>query len=50
MKVDYFISIKIDGEDWTYDYVSDKLRLTSEMTKEEITKSERAKWKLIGKI
>lgn len=31
-------------EVWIYDYVNDKPRLESEMTKEEITASERKKW------
>lgn len=29
---------------WIYDYVNDKPRLKSEMTKEEIKASEKAKW------
>ena len=29
---------------WLYDYKNDKPRLKSEMTKEEITESEKAKW------
>ena len=29
---------------WTWDYVNDKPRLITEMTKEEIMESEKAKW------
>jgi major membrane immunogen (membrane-anchored lipoprotein) len=32
---------------WLYDYKNDKPRLKSEMTKEEITESEKAKWEQI---
>lgn len=42
-------SIEIVGNDgkkvvWLYDYVNGKPRLASEMTKEEISASEKAKW------
>jgi hypothetical protein len=32
---------------WLWDYVNDKPRLKSEMSKEEITASEKAKWEQI---
>lgn len=32
---------------WLYDYANDKPRLQSEMTQEEISESEKARWKLI---
>lgn len=32
---------------WRYDYANDKPRLESEMTKEEIAASEKAKWRQI---
>lgn len=41
-----------DGEKvtWIYDYANDKPRLATEMTKEEIMASEKAKWgKLVSK-
>lgn len=34
---------------WLYDYVNDKPRLKSDMTKEEILASERARWNKIKK-
>lgn len=42
-------SIKVSGEDgktvtWLWDYANDKPRLETEMTKEEIEASEKAKW------
>jgi hypothetical protein len=37
-------AINIQGVDWVWDYAKDEPRLKSEMTKEEITASERAKW------
>ena len=42
-------SMEVIGEDgkkvvWLYDYANDKPRLKSEMSKEEITASEKAKW------
>jgi hypothetical protein len=33
---------------WTWDYVNDKPRIKSEMTKEEIMASEKAKYKPVG--
>ena len=42
-------SIKIQGYLWLWDYVNDKPRLKSEMTKEEIKASEKAKWGNIKK-
>lgn len=46
-------SVEITGNDgkkvvWLYDYANDKPRLKSEMTKEEIMASEKAKWSIIG--
>jgi len=32
---------------WVWDYANDKPRLKSEMTKEELSKSEKAKWMAI---
>jgi hypothetical protein len=45
-------SIKFKDKDgneivWLYDYANDKPRLKTEMTKEEIAASEKAKWKII---
>jgi major membrane immunogen (membrane-anchored lipoprotein) len=39
-----------DGKEiiWLYDYANDEPRLKSEMTKEEIAASEKAKWKIIA--
>jgi hypothetical protein len=37
-------SLNVNGVVWIYDYVNDKPRLKSEMTKEEIIASEKAKW------
>jgi hypothetical protein len=37
-------SLNVNGVEWIYDYVNDKPRLKSEMTKEEIIASEKAKW------
>lgn len=37
-------AIKINEERWLWDFVNDKPRLESEMTKEEIGASEKAKW------
>lgn len=37
-------SIKVNTVTWVWDYVNDKPRLESEMTKEEIMASEKAKW------
>jgi major membrane immunogen (membrane-anchored lipoprotein) len=34
---------------WLYDYANDKPRLKSEMTKEEIAASEKAKWEQLKK-
>ena len=34
---------------WLWDYVNDKARLESEMTKEEIAASEKAKWEGVKK-
>jgi hypothetical protein len=34
---------------WIYDYVNDKPRLKSEMTKDEIAASEKAKWETVKK-
>ncbi len=44
-------SMQVQGKDgkkvtWLWDYANDKPRLKSEMTKEEIAESEKAKWKL----
>lgn len=43
-------SIKIKDKDgkeviWLWDYKNEKCRIKSEMTKEEITESEKSKWK-----
>lgn len=40
------MTVTSDGKKvvWIYDYVNDKPRLESEMTKEEITASEKKKW------
>jgi hypothetical protein len=40
-----------DGKEiiWLYDYANDIPRLQSEMTKEEIAASEKAKWELLKK-
>jgi len=40
------ITVKSDGKTvkWLWDYVNDKPRLESEMTKEEIMASEKKKW------
>ncbi len=37
-------AITINKERWLWDFVNDKPRLESEMTKEEIGASEKAKW------
>jgi major membrane immunogen (membrane-anchored lipoprotein) len=42
-------SIQVTGNDgkkalWVYDYANDRPRLKSEMTKEELAASEKAKW------
>ena len=37
-------SLDVNGVIWLWDYVNDKPRLKSEMTKEEIAASEKAKW------
>jgi hypothetical protein len=47
-------SMIVQGEDgknvvWMWDYVNDKARLKSEMTKEELNASEKAKWEGIKK-
>lgn len=43
-------TMEVVGEDgkkviWVWDYANDKPRLKSEMTKEEIAESNKAKWK-----
>jgi hypothetical protein len=42
-----FGSIKIQGIEWVWDYVQNKPRKKSEMSKQEITASEKAKWSAI---
>lgn len=37
-------SLVVNGVTWLYDYAQDKPRLKSEMTKDEIKASEKAKW------
>ena len=37
-------SMKVNGVVWLWDYVNDKPRLKTEMTKNEILASEKAKW------
>jgi hypothetical protein len=48
-------SIICEGKDgikevWLWDYANDKARLKTEMTKEDIMASEKAKWSAIKKI
>lgn len=45
------IKIKVDGKETVYmwDYAKDEPRVKSEMTKEEIKASEKAKWGIIEK-
>ena len=42
------VTIKGETVKWRYDYERDEPRLESEMTKEEIAASEKAKWAAIG--
>lgn len=39
--------MNIQGVEWVWDYDNDIARVKSEMTKDEIDKSEKAKWTLI---
>lgn len=41
--------MNINGVVWIWDYVNERARIKSEMTKEEIAESEKIKWNLIKK-